>query len=55
MQLRLIRDWKGYKAGKVFEPGDGVAEILIRRKIAEPVGQVADQAEKPERPRRRRQ
>jgi len=46
MQVRLIRDWRGYRAGKVFEPQAGAAEILIRRKIAEAI-----EANEPDAPR----
>lgn len=37
MKIRLIRQWKrGTKVGDVREIGDGVANLLIRRKFAVP-------------------
>lgn len=44
MHVRLLRDWKGYRAGKVFEPTLGAGLILIRRGIAAIV-EAADQAD----------
>ncbi len=37
MLLRMLRDWRTYKAGRLITPHDGVANVLIRRKIAEQV------------------
>lgn len=34
MRVRLKRDWKGYKAQRVLNPNDGVANVLISRGIA---------------------
>jgi hypothetical protein len=37
MSILFLRDWRGYKAGRVITPGDGMANVLIRRGIAKPV------------------
>lgn len=37
MKIRLKRDWKHHKRGKILCPGDGVANILIARGIAKRV------------------
>ncbi len=34
MSITLMKDWKGYRCGRVLHPGDGVADVLIRRGIA---------------------
>jgi len=52
MFYRLIRDWRGYRAGKLFEPPPGVASILLRRKIVEPVESQAEA--KPKKPPKRK-
>ena len=44
MLLRMLRDWRTYKAGRIITPHDGVANVLIRRKIAE---QVTDEVSPP--------
>lgn len=37
MKIKLIRQWKrGKKIGDVLDLGDGVANLLIRRKFAVP-------------------
>lgn len=45
MLYRLMRDWRGYRQGKVFEPQPGVAQILLRRQIIEPVGEGSQESE----------
>ena len=37
MQVRLLKEWRGYRPGSVFEYGAGPAVDLIRRGIVEPV------------------
>ena len=37
MQVRLLKEWRGYRPGSVFEYGAGPAVELIRRGIVEPV------------------
>lgn len=38
MQLRLLSDWRGMRAGKVFRPmSTGAGKLLVRRKIAEQI------------------
>lgn len=37
MRIRLLSPWNGNRAGAVIDPGHGVAELLVRRRIAEPV------------------
>lgn len=34
MDIKLLRDWRGYKAGRVLTLGDGAANVLIRRGFA---------------------
>jgi hypothetical protein len=53
MLYRLMRDWRGYRAGKIFEPPPSVASILVRRLIAEPV-EATVAPEKTDKPRSRR-
>ena len=38
MRVELLQRWQGYKAGIVINPPDGVANTLIKRKIARPAG-----------------
>lgn len=35
--IRFRRDWRGYRAGPVFEFADGMANVLIARGIADAV------------------
>lgn len=35
MKVRIVRQWKHYKPGRMLDVQPGVAEILIKRKIAE--------------------
>lgn len=37
MKIRIVKDWKHYKRGRILTPGDGVANVLIARGIAEKV------------------
>jgi len=37
VKIKFIRDYRGRKAGTTWEPQDGVANVLIRRNIAEQV------------------
>ena len=37
MQVRLLTEWRGGKPGAIIERGDGVADILFRRGVAEKV------------------
>ena len=37
MKIRLLTMWNGIAAGTVLEPGAGVAELLLLRKVAEEV------------------
>lgn len=37
MKLRLLTMWNGIAAGTVIDPGAGVAELLLLRKVAEVV------------------
>lgn len=45
MHVRLLRDWKGYRTGKVFEPTLGAGLILVRRGIAAAVEEAPDQVD----------
>jgi len=36
MRVELLTTWKGFRAGKTIDPSDGVANLLIRRRIAKP-------------------
>jgi hypothetical protein len=36
MKVELLTTWKGFRAGRVIDPPDGVANLLIRRRIAKP-------------------
>ena len=54
MFVKLLRDWKGYRAGKVFEPTDGAAEILIRRGIAALVEKEVEQTEQGDKAKKRK-
>lgn len=36
MRIELLQRWQGYKAGIVITPPDGVANTLIKRRIARP-------------------
>ena len=38
MKIELLQRWQGYKAGIVICPPDGVANTLIKRRIARPAG-----------------
>lgn len=33
MQVRFLRDWKRYRAGRVIDPPDGMANLLLARGI----------------------
>lgn len=37
MKIRLVKRWSGFPVGKVFEPADGMANLLIRNGSAERV------------------
>jgi hypothetical protein len=37
MRVELLQRWQGYRSGIVINPPDGVANTLIKRKIARPV------------------
>ena len=60
MKLRLKKHWLGNKPGRIVDVGDGVANVLIRRGIAEPIdeietaerGEVETAARRPGRPRK---
>lgn len=41
MTIRLVKRWNGFRIGKEMSPGDGVAELLIKRGFAVPVVEVA--------------
>lgn len=45
MQVRFLRDWKAYRTGRVINPPDGMANVLLRRRIVEPVDGAAAQGE----------
>lgn len=34
MRIRLVRPWQGRKVGRILEPGDGVANLLIAKRVA---------------------
>lgn len=38
MMVRLLKGWRGKQPGVVFSTPDGVANVLIRRQIAEALG-----------------
>jgi hypothetical protein len=38
MRIELLQRWQGYRSGIVINPPDGVANTLIKRKIARPAG-----------------
>jgi len=44
MEIRIIRPWQQYAPGQVLTPDLGVADVLIRRGIAEPVEQLVPPA-----------
>jgi hypothetical protein len=44
MRVELLTTWKGFRAGRVIDPPDGVANLLIRRKIAKPALEEIEQA-----------
>lgn len=37
MRIKLLTMWNGLAAGSIIEPGAGVAELLLLRKVAEEV------------------
>lgn len=37
MQVKLNRDWRTYRAGRILATPDGVGNVLIKRGIAAPV------------------
>ena len=37
-EVRMLRHWNGHKVGRTIAPQIGVAEVLVRRGIAEVVG-----------------
>ena len=41
MTIRLVKRWNGWRIGKEFDPGDGVAATLIKRGFAVPVVEMA--------------
>lgn len=38
MFVRLLRDWRGYRLGRLLDVTDGVAGVLIRRGLAAQAG-----------------
>ena len=34
MKIELLQRWNGFKSGRVLTPPDGVANLLIKRRIA---------------------
>lgn len=41
MTIQIVKRWKGYKLGAIITPGDGVANLLIKRGFAVPVVETA--------------
>jgi hypothetical protein len=41
----MLRHWNGNKPGKIIDPGDGAANLLIRRGMAEVVRDEPDEME----------
>jgi hypothetical protein len=37
MMIRIVKPFAGYRAGQVFNWGDGAARIYVSRGLAEPV------------------
>jgi len=38
MQVRLLKHWNGYRPGTILaKAGDGMANVLVKRGLAEPV------------------
>jgi hypothetical protein len=44
MKVELLTAWNGFRAGCVIDPPDGVANLLIRRKISKPALEEIEQA-----------
>ena len=35
MKVRFLREWKGYRIGRVIDPPRGQADLMLRRGIVE--------------------
>lgn len=47
MRVELLQRWNGFKSGKVLTPPDGVANLLITRRIAKPADEGQETATAP--------
>lgn len=47
MRIELLTRWNGFKSGKVLTPPDGVANLLIERRIAKPADENMETATAP--------
>jgi hypothetical protein len=45
MKVELLKGWLGHKPGKVMHMADGVANVLIKRKMARLVEDVIETAD----------
>lgn len=52
MQIKMLRDWRGYRLGRILDMPAGQADLLERRGIAMPVGVERDDERPAARPRR---
>lgn len=44
MKIRVIKSFNGYKAGQVFDWGDGMARMLMARGLIEPAEKTVEAA-----------
>ena len=42
MHVKLLREWRGYRLGRILEMPAGQADMLERRGFAMPVGSTAE-------------
>lgn len=47
MRVELLQRWNGYRSGIVITPPDGVANMLIKRRIAKPTNDGVETATAP--------
>mgnify|MGYP001238886403 CR=1 FL=1 len=48
MRIRFLSRWRSYRAGQIAELPDGMADVLLRRRIAEPATDRRDEPPAPE-------
>lgn len=52
MRVRLLKPWRNHRRGSVIEPPDGQANLMVLKRLAEPVEEKVETATYPKRGKR---